>query len=93
MKTCTSRSIDIQYWQNTPNRNILYQCNKTVSLNGKSMFVQTSVVKVLVSYYQQPFWLAQSFRNSTSYSYGFSSRYVGYMLQDLCLLSISVIPQ
>lgn len=57
------------------------------------MFVQTSVVKVLVSYYQQAFWLAQSVRNSTSYSYGLSSRYVGNMLQDMGLLSMVVIPQ
>lgn len=85
MKTCTSRSIDIQYWQNTPDRNILYQYSKTVSHEWK---IHVCTNKGCKSISLLPFWLAQSVRNSTSFSYGFSCRYVGYMLQDLWLLSI-----
>lgn len=36
MKTYMSRNIDIQYWQDTPNRNMLYQYNTTVSRERKT---------------------------------------------------------
>lgn len=59
MKTCMSRNIDIQYWQNIPNGYILYQYNKTVSHERKTRYVETWVLEVLL-YTSRFFWTAQS---------------------------------
>lgn len=92
MKTCTSRNIDIQYWQNTPNRNILNRYNKTVSHERKThictnMGFRSITLSMLAGFF------VSSVGNSTSYPYGFASRYVGYTLQNLGPLSVQVIPQ
>lgn len=60
MKTCTSRNIDIQYWQNTPNRNTLYQYNKTASHKWKIHVCKNMGFKSIAVFLPVAFWVSSA---------------------------------
>lgn len=63
MKTWPSRNIDIPYWQNTPNRNILYQYNETIWYEWNTHICTSAVCNVLL-FFRLGFLSAQSERAS-----------------------------